>query len=62
MNLRGSGCQSVILSVHGGELYCCVCVALFKAELNLRRVGLVCFCHLPYLGPDRWPQGGWIPI
>jgi hypothetical protein len=33
--LRGLGHRSVIPYVHGRELYCCVCVALFKVELNL---------------------------
>jgi hypothetical protein len=33
--LRGLGRWSVICYVHGRELYCCVCVVLFKAEFNL---------------------------
>jgi hypothetical protein len=33
-SLRGSGDRNIISYIHGRELYCCVCVALFKAELN----------------------------
>jgi hypothetical protein len=39
--LRGLGCRNIIPYIHGRELYCCVCVSLFKAELNLRRVKVV---------------------
>jgi hypothetical protein len=35
--------------VHGGELYCCVCVALFNAELNLHKVDVVLYSRLPRL-------------
>jgi hypothetical protein len=33
--LRGLGRRSVTPYIHGRWLYCCVCVALFKAKLNL---------------------------
>jgi hypothetical protein len=36
--LHDSDRRSIILYVHGRELYYCVCVTLFKAELNLRKV------------------------
>jgi hypothetical protein len=46
-DLHGSGRLSIIPYVHKRELYCCVCVELFKAELNLRPIEVILYSRLP---------------
>jgi hypothetical protein len=48
-DLCGSGHRSVIPNVHERCLYCCVCVVLFKAEMNLHKVEVALHWHLPGL-------------
>jgi hypothetical protein len=40
-DLCSSDHRSVIPYVHGRELYYCMCVALFKVELNLCKVEIL---------------------